>query len=78
MFMQLKNTSSGMTFSAGLVKLVITVFIVPVPILALALVGFWLDYYRFETLPILTIIGALLGTLLSFIAVYRIIMSAQR
>lgn len=70
---RLQKASREMSGPEGLMKLVFVVFVVPVPILALALSGFWLDYYRFGTLPILTTVGAVLGTLLSFIAVYRII-----
>jgi uncharacterized membrane protein len=62
-----------MSFSEGLTKLVITIFFVPLPILATALSGFWLDYHKFNTVPLLSALGAVLGTLISFLGVYGII-----
>ena len=62
-----------MALSEGLLKLVLTMVLVPIPILVAALTGFWLDYYKFDTLPLLTIGGAILGTVIAFAGVYRII-----
>jgi len=67
-----------MSRSEGLIKLVITMFFVPLPVLAFAAVGFWLDYYRFDTLPLLTAAGAVLGTFVALIAVYRIIVHGHK
>lgn len=62
----------------GLVKLVITMLFVPIPILVFALGGFWLDYYQLDTSPILTAIGAILGTLIAFLGICRIIIYGHK
>ncbi len=66
------------SLSEGLVKLAIAVLFVPLPILAGGLGGFWLDYYKLNTLPLLVIAGTLLGTLTSLAGVYGIIIFSHR
>jgi len=67
-----------MSPSEGLVKMVITMLFIPIPILVFALGGFWLDYYKLDTLPILTAIGAALGTFIAFIGICRIIIYGHK
>jgi len=62
----------------GAVKLVITMLFVPIPILVFTLGGFWLDYYQLDTSPILTAIGAVLGTLIAFLGICRIIIYGHK
>ncbi len=74
MMRRLQQASREMSFAEGLVKLTFTMLlIVPLPILVLAMAGFWLGYYRFNMFPLLTAVGAILGALLSFLGVYYII-----
>ena len=75
---KLHQVSTEISLSEGLIKLLITIVFVPVPILSFALGGFWLDYYRLDTLPILTAIGAALGTFVAFIGVCRIIIYGHK
>ena len=70
---RLHQVAHEMAVSEGLLKLVLTMFLVPIPILVAALTGFWLDYYKLDTFPLLTIGGAILGTFIAFMGVYRII-----
>ena len=71
---EIKEVAPYVTPAEALVKLVIVLlFIVPVPIVALALGGFWLDYYRLNTLPILTVLGIVTGSLASFLGVCKVI-----
>ncbi len=63
----LHQVPRDMSTSEGLIKLVITMFFVP--ILALAAGGFWLDYYKLNTLPLFLALGAVLGTFTVFIGV---------
>jgi len=70
---KLHQAASAMSTSEGLVKLVITIIFVPFPILAATLGGFWLDYFKLNTFPILTVGGAVLGSVLASIGVYQII-----
>ncbi|MFC2067077.1 AtpZ/AtpI family protein [Chloroflexota bacterium] len=72
---RLHRAAHDMAISEGLLKLVLTMVFVPIPILIAALTGFWLDYYKLDTLPLLTIVGAVLGTFIAFMGVYRIIIS---
>ena len=62
----------------GLVKLVITMLFVPIPILVFALGGFWLDYYKFDTLPLFLAVGAILGTLIAFLGICLIIIYGHK
>jgi len=75
---KLNQASIDMSVSEGLIKLAITVLFVPIPILATALGGFWLDYYKFNTTPLLTVIGTILGTLIAFTGVYQIILYGHK
>lgn len=59
--------------SEGLKKLVLVMLFVPVPILILTGGGFWLDYYKLNTLPLFLALGAVLGTFVAFVGVCRII-----
>ncbi len=52
---RLHEASRDMSFSEGLIKPVVAMFFVLLPILAGALGGFRLDYYKFDTLC--TILG---------------------
>ena len=70
---RLHQAINDMVLSGGLPKLALIMVFVPVPILIAALTGFWLDYYKCNTLPLLTITGAILGTGIAFMGVYRII-----
>ena len=65
--------SVNMSFSELVIKLPIVMLLVAFCILTLALTGFWLDYYKFHTLPILTAIGAITGTALGFILTWSVI-----
>lgn len=62
----------------GLVKLVITMLFVPIPILVFALGGFWLDCYQLGTLPLFFAVGAILGTLIAFLGICRIIIYGHK
>lgn len=75
---RLQAVSRDMSTREGLVKLVITMLFVPVPILVLTLGGFWLDYYKFDTVPLLSIVGVILGTLFAFLGVSRIIVYGHK
>ena len=75
---KLHQASTEMSVSEGLTKLLITIVFVPIPILSFALGGFWFDYYKLDTLPILTAIGAALGTFIAFIGVCRIIIYGHK
>ncbi len=66
--------SVRMSFSEFIIKLPIVMFLVAFCILTLALAGFWLDYYRFDTLPMLTAIGTITGTILSLVLTWQVIM----
>lgn len=70
---KLQQAARDTSPAAAAVKLVITILFVPLPILAGSLTGFWLDYYRLNTLPLLLVVGTLLGTSISFMGVYGII-----
>ena len=75
----LHQAAYSMSYPEGLIKLVITMFFVPLPILALTLGGFWLDYYKLtNTLPLLTAAGAVLGTLIAFMGVRQIIVYGHK
>ncbi len=75
---KLYQASTEMSSSEGLIKVAITMLFVPIPILATALGGFWLDYYKLNTVPLLTVVGAVLGTFLAFMGVYRIIVYGHK
>ncbi len=70
---RIKQAACGMSLAEGLLKLVIAMLFVPLPILAGGLGGFWLDYYKLSTLPLLVIVGTILGTLASLLGVCGII-----
>ncbi|MFC2004365.1 hypothetical protein ACFLUK_02365 [Chloroflexota bacterium] len=70
---RLHQAASKTSLSEGLVKLVVAMVFVPFPILVASLGGFWLDYYQLNTLPLLTVLGAVVGTLISFLGIYKII-----
>jgi len=74
----LHQAAYSMSYPEVLIKLVITIFFVPLPILALTLGGFWLDYYKLNTLPLLTAVGAVLGTLIAFMGVRQIIVYGHK
>lgn len=76
--LRLQEASRGMSRTEGLAKLVVAMLFVPVPILVGGLGGFWLDYYRFKTLPLLLIVGTLLGTATSFLGVCGIIVYGHK
>ena len=67
-----------MSFSEGLIKLVIIMLFVPLPILGATLGGFWLDYHKLRTLPLFSALGAALGMLMSFMGVYQIIVYGHK
>ncbi len=69
----MQEAARGTSRAEGMVKLAIAVLFVPIPILVGGVGGFWLDYYRLHSLPLLVIVGTLLGTLASFIGVCGII-----
>lgn len=75
---KLHKASTEMSVSEGLRKLAITMLFVPIPILATTLGGFWLDYYKLDTLPLLTAAGAVLGTFVAFMGVYGIIVYGHK
>jgi len=64
--------------SEGVVKFVITMLFVPIPILVFTLGGFWLDYYKFDTLPLFFAVGAFLGTFVAFLGICRIIIYGHK
>lgn len=68
-----KLASVDMSTSEGLKKLALGVLFVPVPILILTGGGFWLDYYKLNTLPLFLAVGVVLGTFVAFVGVCRII-----
>ncbi len=75
---RLQQAAHGMSRAEGMLKLVIVIVFVPLPILAGGLCGFWLDYYHFNTLPLLLIVGTLLGTFTSFLGVCGIIVYGHK
>ena len=70
---RLHKAAGDMTISEATVKLGITVLFVPVPILALKIAGLWLDYYKLNTTPLFLALGAVSGSLISFLGVCKII-----
>ncbi len=64
---RVKQAARGMSLAEGLLKLGVAILFVPLPILAGGLGGFWLDYYKLNTLPLLVIVGTILGTLASLL-----------
>jgi hypothetical protein len=68
----------GMSRLEGLIKLAITMIFMPFPILICGLGGFWLDYYKLHTLPLFSVLGALVGTALGFVGVVFIILFGRR
>jgi len=76
---RLKEVAPHVTAGEALVKLAIVfMLVVPLPIMGLGLVGFWLDYYKLGTFPFLTIAGTVIGTLLAFIGVVRTILFGHK
>ena len=75
---RVKQVVPYVTPAEALAKLAIVLAIVPLPIVVLALAGFWLDYYKLSTLPLLTIVGAVIGTVVAFIGVMQIIVFGHR
>ena len=76
---RLKEVAPHVTAGEALVKLAIVfTVVVPLPIIGLGLVGFWLDYYTLSTFPLITIVGIVLGTLLAFIGVVRTILFGHK
>jgi hypothetical protein len=74
MLRRLKQVAPYVRTGEALAKLaVVLTVVVPVPVTGLALVGFWLDYYKLSTFPLLTIAGIILGTFVAFIGVIQII-----
>ncbi len=73
-----QQAARGMSLTEGLLKLAIAMFFIPLPILAGGLGGFWLDYYRLNTLPLLLVVGTLLGTIVSFLGVCGIIIFSHK
>jgi F0F1-type ATP synthase assembly protein I len=69
----LNKAAREMTVREGFLKLVISMLFVPVPIVALTLGGFWLDYYELNTTPLFLALGVVLGTSISFVGVCKII-----
>ena len=55
------------------IKLSVVVFLVAFCIPTLALTGFWLDYYKFDTLPMFITIGAISSTILALVLTWRVI-----
>ena len=71
---RVKQVAPHVTTGEALVKLAIVLTIaVPVPIVVCALAGFWLDYYKFSTLPLFTAIGVVIGTVVAFLGVVQTI-----
>ncbi|MDO8568781.1 MAG: AtpZ/AtpI family protein [Dehalococcoidales bacterium] len=75
---RLQQVARNMSRTEGMTKLAISVMFVPLPILAGGIIGFWLDYSRLHTMPLLVITGTLLGTLTSFLGVYGIIVFGHK
>ncbi len=75
---RLHQISADMSYREGFIKLAITVFFVPVPILAFTGLGVWLDYYKFNTLPLFSALGVVLGTFIAFVGVCQIITIKRR
>ena len=76
---RVKQVVPYVTPAEALAKLAIVLtIVVPLPIVVLALAGFWLDHYKLSTLPLLTIVGAVIGTVVAFIGVMQIIVFGHR
>lgn len=59
---RIKEVAPYVTPAEALAKLAIVLtIVVPVPITALVLGGFWLDYYLLNTMPILTVLGIMVA-----------------
>ncbi len=72
------HAALNMTQTEGNIKLLVTMAFVPLPIVAGALGGFWLDRYQFHTLPLFSITGTLAGTVAAFLGVCAIITYGHR
>ncbi len=75
---RLQEAAAGTSRLEATMKLGLSIFFVPLPILMGGLGGFWLDHYKFNTLPLLVIVGTLLGTVASFAGVCAIITYGHR
>jgi len=76
---KLQQAAVSATTHEALVKLAIVVcVVVPIPIVAFVAAGFWLDYYKLDTFPLYTILGAVVGTILAFAGVVRIIVFGHK
>ena len=76
---RLLQVAPFITTPEALTKLTIVIcVVVPVPILAFTTTGFWLDYYKLHTMPLFTILGAMLGTVLAFTGVLYTIVFGHR
>ena len=53
-------------------------FVVTVPVIGLALTGFWLNYYKLGTLPLFTAMGAVAGTIVAFIGVVQVVVFGHK
>lgn len=71
MLKRLEKTSGEMGIPEGLVKLTLVVFILPIPILLFSLGGILLNMPHL--LPIFVPFGMLVGTLISAVLVYKIL-----
>ena len=79
MIRRLKEVAPHVTTGEALTKLMIVLTImVPIPIVGLTFAGFWFDYYKLSTFPLFTILGAVLGTALAFIAVTQTIVFGHK
>ena len=76
---RVKQVVPHVTTGEALAKLAIVVtVVVPVPIVVLALAGFWLDYYKLSTLPLLTALGIVIGTAVAFFGVVQTIVFGHK
>jgi len=75
---KLSQTSKEMTPEEAMVKLAIVVLFVPVPLLIFTLGGIWLDYYKFDTLPLFSVLGVVLGISFASLGVYKIVTHSHR
>ena len=79
MMKRLQQVAPSVTTCEALVKLTIVVCVaVPIPITAFTATGFWLDYYKLDTVPLFTILGAVLGTILAFAGVVQTIVFGHK
>ena len=77
-FKRIQEVSSEMKDMEALVKAMLVLILVPLPILAATLGGFWLDYYQLDTLPLFTAVGAFLGMAGVITMTYKIVLFGHK